>query len=144
MSTIAALKKKTNQIGLDIAKMQEQAQGINTEISNAARQKQFAIAISLQKKYEQIMKKVDLLYLQEQNLYSAKAELIVQMGNELGVMVEVKTIKTKKNQSVCQRKKAPVKFRHHATGESWTGRGLTPRWLVAAIAAGATKEDFAV
>ena len=29
-------------------------------------------------------------------------------------------------------------------GESWTGRGLTPRWLAALIAQGHKKEDFAV
>ena len=29
-------------------------------------------------------------------------------------------------------------------GESWTGRGLTPRWLAALIAMGHRKEDFAV
>jgi hypothetical protein len=104
MSTIAALKKKTkqtNQINEKIAKLQAHAHGINTEIMTAARQKQFAFAISLQKKYEKSIKKVDLMYLQEQNTYAAKAELLVQMGKELGVMVEVKptTTKTKKNQS---------------------------------------------
>ena len=29
-------------------------------------------------------------------------------------------------------------------GESWTGRGLTPRWLAALIAQGHKKEEFAV
>ncbi len=29
-------------------------------------------------------------------------------------------------------------------GETWSGRGLTPRWLVALMAQGQTKEDFAV
>ena len=29
-------------------------------------------------------------------------------------------------------------------GESWTGRGLTPRWLAALIAMGHKKEDFAL
>ena len=29
-------------------------------------------------------------------------------------------------------------------GESWTGRGLTPRWLTALIAQGHKKADFAV
>jgi len=39
--------------------------------------------------------------------------------------------------------KLPAKFTDGA-GNSWTGRGSTPRWLVDAIAAGKTKEDFAV
>ena len=29
-------------------------------------------------------------------------------------------------------------------GESWSGRGLTPRWLAALVAQGQTKEEFAI
>jgi len=29
-------------------------------------------------------------------------------------------------------------------GEAWSGRGLMPRWLVALVAQGKTREDFAV
>jgi DNA-binding protein H-NS len=29
-------------------------------------------------------------------------------------------------------------------GESWSGRGLTPRWLASLVAQGKTKEDFAI
>ncbi len=29
-------------------------------------------------------------------------------------------------------------------GETWSGRGLTPRWLSALVAQGKTKEEFAV
>jgi DNA-binding protein H-NS len=41
-------------------------------------------------------------------------------------------------------KKAPIKYRHGATGETWSGRGLQPRWLREALAGGARIEDFAV
>lgn len=37
-----------------------------------------------------------------------------------------------------------VKFRNQATGETWSGRGLKPRWLTAAIAAGSKLEDYSV
>jgi DNA-binding protein H-NS len=40
--------------------------------------------------------------------------------------------------------KVPAKFRNKATGETWSGRGLQPRWLKAAIASGKTLSDFAV
>lgn len=40
--------------------------------------------------------------------------------------------------------KVAAKYRNAATGESWTGRGLRPRWLKAALAGGAKIEDFAV
>jgi DNA-binding protein H-NS len=29
-------------------------------------------------------------------------------------------------------------------GETWSGRGLTPRWLATLVAQGQTKEDFAI
>lgn len=40
--------------------------------------------------------------------------------------------------------KVAVKYRNQATGETWSGRGLQPKWLKAAIAAGATMEEFHV
>jgi DNA-binding protein H-NS len=41
------------------------------------------------------------------------------------------------------RKVAP-KYRNTATGETWTGRGLQPKWIAAAIASGKKLEDFAI
>jgi DNA-binding protein H-NS len=36
------------------------------------------------------------------------------------------------------------KYRHPDTGETWTGRGKPPRWLVAAEASGAERESFLI
>lgn len=36
------------------------------------------------------------------------------------------------------------KYRNAATGETWSGRGLQPKWLKAAIAGGATLGSFAI
>ena len=41
------------------------------------------------------------------------------------------------------RKVAP-KYRNAATGETWTGRGLQPKWVQAAVASGKKLEDFAI
>jgi DNA-binding protein H-NS len=38
---------------------------------------------------------------------------------------------------------APIKYRG-PNGETWTGRGLMPRWLAAKVAEGQSKESFAV
>ena len=38
---------------------------------------------------------------------------------------------------------APAKFRG-PNGETWSGRGLMPRWLAALVAQGQTKESFAI
>lgn len=40
--------------------------------------------------------------------------------------------------------KVAAKYRNAATGETWSGRGLQPKWLRAALAAGRTIEEFAV
>ena len=40
-------------------------------------------------------------------------------------------------------KTAAAKFRG-PNGETWSGRGLTPRWLTALVAQGRTKEEFAI
>jgi DNA-binding protein H-NS len=36
------------------------------------------------------------------------------------------------------------KYRHPETGEIWSGRGLKPRWLTAAIKSGKSLEAFAI
>ena len=40
--------------------------------------------------------------------------------------------------------KVAIKYRNAGTGETWTGRGLQPKWLKAAMASGAKIEDFLV
>jgi DNA-binding protein H-NS len=39
--------------------------------------------------------------------------------------------------------KVAVKYRNKATGDTWTGRGLQPKWLKAALAAGRKIDEFA-
>jgi DNA-binding protein H-NS len=36
------------------------------------------------------------------------------------------------------------KFRNAATGETWSGRGLQPKWLRSALAGGAQLDDFRI
>lgn len=40
--------------------------------------------------------------------------------------------------------KVAPKYRNKATGETWSGRGLQPRWLKAALAGGKKLTDFAI
>jgi DNA-binding protein H-NS len=37
-----------------------------------------------------------------------------------------------------------AKYRHPETGETWSGRGLQPKWLKAALADGRKVEDFKI
>lgn len=50
---------------------------------------------------------------------------------------------TRANPKSSGRKVAP-KYRNKASGETWSGRGLQPRWLKAALATGKKLTDFAV
>ena len=54
-----------------------------------------------------------------------------------------KTGKAKKTVTGKPRKSAPVKYKD-AEGNTWSGRGRAPRWLVAAEKSGKKREDFAV
>ncbi len=40
--------------------------------------------------------------------------------------------------------KVAAKYRNDSTGETWSGRGLQPKWLKAALASGKKIEDFTV
>jgi DNA-binding protein H-NS len=40
--------------------------------------------------------------------------------------------------------KVAAKYRNPATGDTWSGRGLKPNWLKAALEGGRKIEDFAV
>ncbi|MDP2005049.1 MAG: H-NS histone family protein [Rubrivivax sp.] len=40
--------------------------------------------------------------------------------------------------------KVAPKYRNPATGDTWTGRGLKPKWMTAALAGGASLADFAL
>ncbi len=40
--------------------------------------------------------------------------------------------------------KVAPKYRNTATGDTWSGRGLKPNWLTAALAGGASLDDFKV
>jgi DNA-binding protein H-NS len=40
--------------------------------------------------------------------------------------------------------KVAAKYRNTATGDAWSGRGLQPKWLRAALAGGRKLADFAV
>jgi DNA-binding protein H-NS len=49
----------------------------------------------------------------------------------------------RKKASSLKGRKAPIKYRDKA-GNTWAGRGAQPRWLTAAVKAGAKRDDFLV
>jgi DNA-binding protein H-NS len=74
-----------------------------------------------------------------------KASLIEQVRELMakgGLTVSDILGDTKKAKAAATPKGAP-KYLNTATGESWGGRGAKPKWLVEAVAQGATLESFA-
>jgi DNA-binding protein H-NS len=49
-----------------------------------------------------------------------------------------------KKQGAKEGSKVQPKYRDPATGSTWSGRGLKPRWLTAAIEGGKSVEDFLI
>jgi DNA-binding protein H-NS len=63
---------------------------------------------------------------------------------EYGLTVADLSMRTPKAAKAPKVSKVAAKYRNQATGETWSGRGLQPKWLKAAIAGGAKLTDFAV
>jgi DNA-binding protein H-NS len=65
-----------------------------------------------------------------------------------GLTVADLTTTSKRGSSSASAEKEPskvaIKYRDPDTGSTWTGRGLKPRWLVAALENGRSLEDFLV
>jgi DNA-binding protein H-NS len=53
-----------------------------------------------------------------------------------------RVVASKPKREKSARAPVPVKYRNTETGDVWTGRGLTPRWLAALEAAGRTRDEF--
>lgn len=52
--------------------------------------------------------------------------------------------KAKKARNGAKRGKVAPKYRHPVTGDTWTGRGREPKWLVAEMARGRQRAEFLI
>ncbi|WP_077038242.1 H-NS family nucleoid-associated regulatory protein [Pelomonas sp. KK5] len=66
---------------------------------------------------------------------------VKSLMSEYGLTIADLSMRTAK---VVKTSKVAAKYRNKATGETWSGRGLQPKWLKAAITGGAKLEDFMV
>jgi DNA-binding protein H-NS len=73
-----------------------------------------------------------------------KAEALKKELASLGAdYAEVGRIAVYGKKKSLQGRKVPIKYRDKS-GNTWAGRGAQPRWLTAAIKAGAKRDDFLV
>jgi len=76
-----------------------------------------------------------------------KAEAISQVKalmSQYGLTASDLASKAPAKPSAVKGSKVAAKYRNKATGETWSGRGLQPKWLKAALASGRKIDDFAV
>lgn len=50
----------------------------------------------------------------------------------------------KARKSTTKGTKVAAKYRHPDTGQTWSGRGILPKWMTEEIAKGRKREDFAI
>lgn len=55
-----------------------------------------------------------------------------------------KTAAKKPGRKTAGKTAVPIRFRDPETGNTWTGRGLPPKWMTEKLKAGKTKEDFRI
>jgi DNA-binding protein H-NS len=55
-----------------------------------------------------------------------------------------KTPAAKSRRSAMKGSKVAAKYRHPGTGETWSGRGIVPKWMAAEIAQGKKRDDFLI
>ena len=87
---------------------------------------------------EALDKQIEQTRVQER---AAAIEKVRSLMAEYGLSVSDLTAKRAKKSAG---KKVAAKYRNKATGEAWSGRGLQPKWLKAALASGRKLQDFAV
>jgi DNA-binding protein H-NS len=113
------------EIQSQIEKLQKQAQDI--------RSKDFANTV------QDILGKMQAFGITIKDLQSAKLGKASKGGRGKDKISVAKTSKPAKKAGVA----VAAKYRG-PSGESWSGRGLTPRWLAGLLAQGRTKEEFAI
>lgn len=86
-------------------------------------------------------KQIETLQQRElRNVYMECKRLAGSIGLSLDELIE------KAREPNTRKSNRPVapRYRCPETGETWTGQGRTPTWLVAKLAAGASKDDFRI
>lgn len=92
---------------------------------------------------EALQKQIELLSRKERSGAIAQIKaLIAEHGLTVGDLGGKASATTK--ESGTKGSKVAAKYRDPESGNTWSGRGLQPKWLKAAIDGGKTLEDFAV
>ena len=90
---------------------------------------------------EAIDRQIELTSKQERDDAIAKVRALMA---EYGLAVADLSMRAIPKARAAAGKKVAAKYRDKSTGETWSGRGLQPKWLRAALAAGRKIGEFSV
>jgi DNA-binding protein H-NS len=95
----------------------------------------------------------------KQTLASMSVDALLKLRDDIGTVLRKKSDELqsqlsrlgdsivgngrKRRASTLKGRKAPIKYRDKS-GNAWSGRGVQPRWMTAAIKGGAKRDDFLV
>lgn len=98
--------------------------------------------IDIQNQIEKLQKQADEIRAQE---FDKTVQEILAKMTAYGITVkDLESVKGRVRKAASPvTRQAAAKFRG-PNGETWSGRGLMPRWLTALVAQGRTKDDFAI
>lgn len=119
----------------DLIEIQDQIEKL-TKKASEIRARQFESTI------QEILAKMSAFGITLKDLRPKKGGRLIKSNSKATVQVARRT-GNKKTKSKLTGSVVAAKFKGPA-GESWSGRGLMPRWLTAQIALGKSKDDFAV
>ena len=98
--------------------------------------------IDIQNQIAALQKQADEIKAQEFD--KTVADILEKMAAFGITLKDLEAVKGKTRKTAAPvAKQAAAKFRG-PNGETWSGRGLMPRWLSALVAQGRTKEEFAI
>jgi DNA-binding protein H-NS len=71
-------------------------------------------------------------------------EIAAAFGSGKATNATKRPVSKKANGTTATKRPVAPKYRHPTSGETWSGRGKAPRWLVAAEAAGSQRGEFLI
>jgi len=116
---------------------------MTAEIEKLQRQIETAKSKEVQGVVDRIREAIDFYGLTPEQLFGQKTKGKRQGKAPAGPKATRRAATPKAAAPARAKVKLPAKFAD-GTGNEWTGRGSTPRWLQDAIAAGKSKDDFAL
>lgn len=115
---------------------------IQTQIEKLQKQANEIKAKDFQSTVQEILAKMQAFGITVKDLQAVKPGTAGKAGRGKAKVGSVKVAKAPK---AAKKSSTPVAAKYRGpNGETWSGRGLTPRWLATLIAQGQSKEAFAI